>query len=136
VARLAGTVVEVRDGRAWVECRAEATSCGACAAGRGCSWRSPVGPRRLEVAARLDGRGLETGEAVEVEVDEPALFAAALRLYLPPLAGLIAGPALLRGVGGDAAAWPALAAVAGLALGCFVARRWTRSAPAVALHRP
>jgi positive regulator of sigma E activity len=136
VARLAVTVVEVRDGRAWVEWRAEATSCGACAAGRGCSWRSPVGSQRLEVAARLDGRGLEAGEAVELEVDDAALFGAALRLYLPPLAGLIAGPALLRGLGGDAAAWPALAAVAGLLLGCFFARRWTRAAPALALHRP
>ena len=136
MARLAGTVVAVCDGRAWVECHAEATSCGACAAGRGCSWRSQLGPRRLEVPALLDGCRLEAGEAVELEADEAALFGAALRLYLPPLAGLITGPALLRGLGGDAAAWPALAAAAGLLLGCLVARRWTRATPALALHRP
>ena len=136
MARVAGTVAEVRDGRAWIECRAEATGCGACAAGRGCSWRSSAGSRRLEVAALLDGRPLEPGEAVELEADEGAMFAAALRLYLPPLVGLLAGPALLRGLDWDAAAWPALAAAAGLLLGCLVARRWARAVPPAALYRP
>ena len=84
----------------------------------------------------LDGRVLEAGEAVELEADERALFAAASRLYLPPLAGLIAGPALLRGFAGDIAAWPALAAVVGLLLGCLLARRWTRAIPGPALYRP
>ena len=84
----------------------------------------------------LDGRALEAGEAVEIEADEAALFAAALRLYLPPLAGLLAGPALLRGLGGDVAAWPALAAAAGLLLGCLAARRLTRAVPTPRLHRP
>ena len=84
----------------------------------------------------LDGRVLEAGEVVELEAGEAALFGAALRLYLPPLAGLIAGPALLRGLGGDVAAWPALAAAAGLLLGCLLARHWTRAVPAPALHRP
>jgi positive regulator of sigma E activity len=136
VARIAGTVVEVHGGRAWVECRAEATGCNACASGRGCSWRATTGSRRVEVDKVLDGRALEAGEAVELEADEAALFAAALRLYLPPLAGLLAGPALLRGLGGDVAAWPALAAALGLLLGCLVARRWTRAVPAPRLHRP
>ena len=134
--RIAGTVVDVRDGRAWVECRAEQASCSACAGGRGCSWRTAGGPRRLEVPAVLDGRRLEAGEAIELEADESALFWAALRLYLPPLIGLIAGPALLRGLGWDAAAWPAVAAAAGLLAGCLVARRWTGTAPSFALHRP
>lgn len=84
----------------------------------------------------LDGRVLEAGEALDLEADETTLFAAALRLYLPPLAGLIAGPALLRGLAGDVAAWPAVAAVAGLLLGCLLARHWTRTVPTPALYRP
>lgn len=84
----------------------------------------------------LDGHRLDVGEALEVEADEAALFAGALRLYLPPLIGLIAGPALLRGLGWDAAAWPAVAAAAGLLVGCLVARRWTLAAPSLALRRP
>jgi len=136
VARITGAVVEVRDGDAWIECRAEATSCGACANGRGCSWRSASGPRRLEVPALLDGRLLEAGEVIELEADESALFRAALRLYLPPLAGLIAGPALLRGFGWEVAAAPLCAAATGLLLGGLLARRWTRNVPALVLHRP
>jgi positive regulator of sigma E activity len=136
MARIAATVVEVRDGRAWLECRPAAGACGACAGGRGCNWRSPAHPRRLEVALPPDGRRLASGDTVELEADETALFLAALRLYLPPLAGLIAGPALLRGFGWDAGALPLLAAVAGLLAGGFVARIWTRRVPPLTLHLP
>ena len=136
MARVAGTVVDVRDGEAWIECRPETTPCGACASGRGCSWRAAVEPPRLAVPALLEGRRLEAGDAVELETDDAALFRAALRLYLPPLAGLLAGPALLRGLGWDAAALPLFAAACGLLLGGLVARTWTRTAPALTLHRP
>jgi positive regulator of sigma E activity len=135
MARIAATVVEVRDGRAWLECHPAAGACGACAGGRGCNWQSSAGPRRLEVAVPPDGR-LASGDTVELEADEAALFVAALRLYLPPLTGLIAGPALLRGLGWDAGALPLLAAAAGLLAGGLVARSWTRRVPPLTLHPP
>jgi positive regulator of sigma E activity len=137
MSRLAGTVVEVRDGRAVVECEALAASCGACASGRGCSWRRAGGSRRLEVpAARPDGP-LQPGEAVELAVDDGRLLAAAARLYLPPLVGLLLGPAVLRLSGLDAGAAPLVAAAIGLLAGMLVARRWARhGAPAVDVRRP
>jgi positive regulator of sigma E activity len=137
MARVAGTVVEVRDGRAWVECRAETAGCGACATGHGCAWRTRAGvARRLTVPGLLDGRPLETGEPVELEADEARLLAAALRLYLPPLCGLLAGPALMRGLAWEPGAVPLLAGAVGLLAGSVVARAWTRHGPAIALRRP
>ena len=44
-----------------------------------------------------------------------------------PLAGLLAGPALLRFVGWEQGVTPLLAAVVGLLAGSLVARRWTRA---------
>ena len=136
MARVAGTVVEVRDGRAWIECHTEPAGCGACATGHGCAWRSRAWAQRLAVPGLLDGRPLETGEPVELETDEAQLLAAALRLDLPPLCGLIAGPALVRGLAWEPGAVPLLAAAVGLLAGSVVARAWTRYGPAIALHRP
>ena len=136
MARVAGTVIEVRGDRAWVECRSEPVSCGACATGRGCTWRAPATQRRLAVPAELAGRPLQTGEVIELEADDTNLFQAALRLYLPPLVGLLAGPALVRWIGWEHGSIPLVAAIAGLLLGCLVARAWTQAAPAFVLHRP
>ncbi|HEX9208571.1 MAG TPA: SoxR reducing system RseC family protein [Steroidobacteraceae bacterium] len=130
MSRVTGTVVEVRDGRAVVECEAQAASCGACASGRGCSWRHAAGTRRLEVDALRPDGALQPGDAVELAVDDARLLAAAARLYLPPLAGLLLGPAALRIAGFEAGATPLVAAAIGLGLGVLVARRWTaRGAP-------
>jgi positive regulator of sigma E activity len=129
---VAGTVVTVRDGRAWVECIPEAAGCGVCASGRGCGW-GRQGPgsasTRLEVAATLDGRPLQPGDSVLLEADDRALLAVALRLYLLPLAGLLAGPLVVRMAGVDAGLLPVGAALAGLALGGLTARAWTRRTP-------
>lgn len=125
MSRVAATVVEVRDGRAVVECEAQASSCGVCASGRGCSWRRAAGTRRLEVDALRPEGTLQPGEVVELAVDDARLLAAAARLYLPPLVGLLLGPAVLRFAGFEAGATPLVAAAIGLALGVIVARRWT-----------
>lgn len=129
---VAGTVVTVRDGRAWVECAPEAAGCGVCASGRGCGWgrqRPGSASTRLEVAATLDGRPLQPGESVLLEANDRALLAVALRLYLLPLAGLLAGPLAVRMAGVDAGLLPVGAALAGLALGGLAARAWTRRTP-------
>ena len=134
MARVAGTVVEVRDGRAWVECAAEASGCTHCAGGRGCAW-ARTGPRRVALESTLGGRELTPGERVQLEADERRLLGAALRLYLPPLVGLLAGPALLRASQLDAGVLPLLAATCGLLAGAAVARHLTRRAPPVEVFR-
>ena len=135
MARVAGTVVEIRDGRVWIECATPAAACSACAEGRGCAWMARAGSRRLEAPAQLDGVRLNPGETVELEADEARLLGAAARLYLPPLAGLLAGPALLRLAGPDAGLAPLVAAAAGLIAGSLLARALTRAVPGVVLHR-
>ena len=137
MACVAGIVVEVRDGQAWIECAADAAACGACAGGRGCAWTSNTGGvRRLAAPAQLDGTPLEPGERVELEADDGRLLAAAARLYLPPLAGLLAGPAALRLAGLDVGTTSLLAAAAGLLAGGLLARALTRNALGVSLRRP
>ena len=128
--RTAARVHDVRAGRAWLACEA-AAGCPSCSGGRGCAlrWLSRPGEPLLEVPERRpDGGRLSPGEAVTIEVPEGELLRAAARAYLPPLAGLLAGPAV-------AVAWTAdelpalLAAVAGLAAGWTVARSWLRRSP-------
>ena len=132
--RVAGTVVAVRDGRAWVECMPEPSGCGACASGRGCGWRGQgTAPRLLDVPARLDGGLLAAGDSVVLEASDRVLLTAALRLYLLPLAGMLAGPLLVRLAGVDVGLVPALAALAGLVLGGLAARAWVHHGPALVL---
>jgi positive regulator of sigma E activity len=70
MARVAATVVEVRDGRAWIECSDGAPAgCSACGTGRGCGWRPLPDKQRWETAARLADRTLQPGDTVELEAD-------------------------------------------------------------------
>lgn len=125
MAEIPGRVVAVDGELARVECAAEAAGCAACARGRGCSWRRP-GPGLLRVPSVGSGSGrLRPGDAVLVAVDDAELLSAALRIYLPPLLGLLALPAACRALGltGDGPAL--LAAVIGLVLGLLVGRALT-----------
>lgn len=135
MSRVTGTVVELRDSRAWVACRPAASACGACSSGHGCGWSRRGAPARLQIPAELEGRPLELGTVLELEAGEGPLLAAAARLYLPPLGGLLLGPALLRVTGLETGAGPAIAALAGLLAGAWIARAWTRRAPAIAVRR-
>ena len=126
--QVTGVVTRVDAGRASVECRgASQPACGACGSGRGCGWQRSDEPRRLEIDAHLGTRTLEPGDRLEVQVDDARLLRAACRLYLPPLAGLLAGPAMLRFLGWEQGVTPLLAAVVGLLAGGLVAWRWTRA---------
>ena len=133
--RVAGTVVEVRDGLALVECRTAAAACPACGSGHGCTWRRIAGSRRLELPLPPDEPALRAGDPVDLAIDDAQLFGAALRLYLPPLAGLLGGPLAVRVAGADQGLVPLVAAALGLAAGLWVARRWTRRVPVVVLQR-
>ena len=136
--RVAGTVVAVHEGLAWVDCEVgSAATCGGCdQRGQGCGWVRPRAGARLEVPAVLDGRTLAMGERLQIEADEGRLLRVALRLYLPPIAGLLLGPAVLRWCGLEVGLAPLAASAAGFLLGGLLARGWTRSgAPVVALRR-
>jgi positive regulator of sigma E activity len=126
--QVTGVVTRVEAGRARVECGvAHHPACGTCATGRGCGWQRSSHPRQLEIDARQGTRTLAPGDRLEVQIDDARLLRAACRLYLPPLAGLLAGPALLRVAGWEPGLTPLLAAVFGLAAGGLLARRWTRA---------
>ena len=124
-------VREVDADRALLACEAPAAGCGACAGGGGCALRRLAGggPALLAVPRLAPGGGLlSIGTRVTVSVSEGELLRASGRAYLPPLAGLLAGPALARGlVDGDG--WLLLGAVAGLVAGWTVARTWLRQVP-------
>ena len=128
--RTAARVHDVRAGRARLACEA-AAGCPTCRGGRGCALRllSRPGEPLLEVPERRpDGGRLAPGEAVTIEVPEGELLRAAARAYLPPFAGLLAGPVLaLTWVADDSTAL--LAAIGGLVAGWVVARGWLRRSP-------
>jgi positive regulator of sigma E activity len=128
MAQVTGVVTRVAAGRARVECgNSTLPVCGACAAGRGCGWQRPNQPRHLDIDAQQGGRMLEPGDRLELQIDEARLLRAACRLYLPPLAGLLAGPAVLRIAGWEQGYTPLLAAVCGLLVGGLIAWQWTRA---------
>jgi positive regulator of sigma E activity len=125
--QVTGVVTRILVGQAVVECAATAVrACATCARGGGCGWQRSGLRRQLLLDLPAGERPLQPGESVAITVDDRQLLAAALRLYLPPLTGLLAGPALLRASGWEQGAAPLLAAALGLALGAVVAWRWTR----------
>ena len=127
--QVTGIVTRVEAGRARVECGvSNHPACGACAAGRGCGWQRSNQPRRLEIDAQQGLRTLEPGDRLEVQIDDARLLQAACRLYLSPLAGLLAGPALFRVMGWEQGVLPLLGALLGLVAGGLLAWRWTRAA--------
>ena len=131
-------VLEVDGGRARLECDTASASCPACAARGGCTLQRLAGRRhpRLEVPAfAADGVRLVPGLRVTIEVDEGQLLGAAARTYLPPLAGLLAGPLLTVATVGGGEGLALLSAVAGVLLGWAAARAWLRrSPPGIAVH--
>jgi positive regulator of sigma E activity len=126
--QVAGVVTRFVAGQALVDCATAAGPCVACASGRGCGWQRSGLRRQILIDVPAGEGPLQPGEAVALLVDDRQLIRAALRLYLPPLAGLLAGPALLRVGGWEPGATPLVAAALGLALGALVAWRWTREA--------
>lgn len=127
--RVTGVVTGIEAGIARIECSPLGQqACAACATGRGCGWQRPNQPRQIEIDARQEGAGLAPGDELELQVEEGRLLRAAGRLYLPPLAGVMIGPALVRLLGAEHGPWPLFGAAAGLALGIAVAWRWARTA--------
>jgi len=130
--KAAARVREVNGNRARLECDSATVACAACAGRGGCALQRLAGGHetRLEVStSAVDGVLLVPGSRVTVEVAEGELLGAALRAYLPPLVGVLAGPLLAR-VGADGGEGGILlCAVAGLLLGWVVSRAWLRRSP-------
>jgi len=130
--RALARVDHVRDGRAWLACESDSSGCTTCASGRGCALRrlDRTGAGLLEVPAQGPaGALLAEGDAVTIEVSERELLRAAFAAYLPPLAGILAGPLLATHLAaGDELAAVAAAGI-GLLLGWVVSRAWLRRAP-------
>lgn len=127
--RVTGVVTRVEAGKARIECSPGGQpACTACGAGRGCGWQRTDQPRQIEIDARGAGWPVVAGDALELEVDEGKLLQAAARWYLPPLGGVLLGPAVCRLAGLEHGLWPLLAGALGLAAGLAIAWRWTRNA--------
>lgn len=125
-------VLEVDGERARLECDAASASCASCASRGGCALRRLAGRRdsRLEVPAlAADGALLVPGARVTVEIDDGELLGAAARAYLPPLAGVLAGPLLVRSTAVGDELLVLLAALAGVLIGWAAARAWLRRTP-------
>ena len=129
------TVARVHDvgqGRLRLVCDSPASGCSGCAGGRGCAvrWLARPGGPTLDLAE--PGPGADRflpGEAVVVEVDDGELLRAAMLAYLPPLAGLMAGPAVVAVLGYGSELTAMAAALAGLLLGWGVSRFWLGRSP-------
>lgn len=137
--RAAARVLEVREGRARLECESATAACSACQGGRGCAlrWLARPGAPSLEVPVRTgDGTSFQAGDRVTLVMSDGEMLRAVALAYLPPLAGLLGGPLLAtRGLGGGEGA-ALLAAVAGLGIGWAVGRAWLRrTPPGYSVHR-
>ena len=69
-----------------------------------------------------DGSVLMPGQSVTIEVTDGELLRSAAKVYLLPLAGLLAGPALVRWIGAGSESAAIIAAVTGVVLGWALAR--------------
>ncbi len=118
-------VLEIRGDMARLVCEDDG-HCGLCTTGRACGMRLFGGAtvRSVDVPRR-EGTAppLETGDSVSLSVADGAIVRAAAAVYLPPVAGLLAGAALARlfGAGGETLALAA--ALAGAWLGVLAGRR-------------
>jgi sigma-E factor negative regulatory protein RseC len=124
-------VLTVGGGRARLACQDRAT-CSSCGSGRGCAlrWLSRSGSPTLEVPDRTDDQQpLRPGQAVTIEAGEGEVLRAAVVVYVPPLAGLLAGALLGRGLGVSGEGATLATAVLGSAVGWWVTRSWSRRNP-------
>lgn len=127
-------VVARRGDKLRLSCETAAPCGPACACARGWfGWRRG-GFLELEADGAPPGTG--PGDRLLVSVQDGALLRAALRMYVPPVAGLILGAGLARWMAGDSAFWALLGSISGGALGLlFASRLLGRWAPPIRLQR-
>jgi len=85
----AATVVKTADNIAWVESQRQST-CGSCSAKKGCGTSlldNMFGASRIRVKVR-DDIGTHQGDDVIIAIEENALVASSLLMYIVPVVGL------------------------------------------------
>ncbi|AHE98886.1 SoxR reducing system RseC family protein [Thioalkalivibrio paradoxus] len=115
----------------WATVRVQRQStCGSCSARSGCGngvLAQVLGRRELELRLPNQQHGLHSGDRVILGIEDRALVSGAFAMYLLPLVGLIAIPAVAgRVVPEIAEGWLVLAGAAGFAAGLLAVRRWLR----------
>ena len=122
-----GFVVSTESGFAWIETQPR-SSCGSCIARSGCGGGAlaRVLGRQRSVIKALDPLGASAGERVSIGLEERALVAGSMAVYLLPLIALILGAGIAAAIlpGRDLAA--AAGGGAGL-IGSFCCLRWLAS---------
>ena len=124
-----GVVVNADDAWATVRMQRQST-CGSCSARSGCGngVLSEVLGRRVLELRLANVHGLRPGDRVTLGIRDRALVSGALAMYLLPLFGLIAAPALLGVLlPGLSEGWLVVAGIGGFASGLMVVRRWLRT---------
>ncbi len=123
-----GTVLSVTGYEARVRIERQST-CGSCSARSGCGsgvLSEVLGRKAVEVSIGHPGT-LKPGDTVTLGIRDQALVSGALAMYLLPLAGLVAAPALLMLMApGLSEGFHLLAGALGFALGLLGVRTWLR----------
>lgn len=128
------TVVRTEGSLAWVEAERQ-SSCGQCAARKGCGTAvlANVLGRRAARMPALNPVAARPGEQVVIGLDESAMLRGAVVVYLLPLLALIGG-AVLASPGGDGLA--ILGGVGGFLTGLWGLRRFQRRIEYNPRYRP
>ncbi len=118
-----GFVVSTESGFAWIETQRQ-SACGACVARAGCGAGVLAGilGRRRTLVKALDPLGACAGEHVTVGLEERALVAGSLAVYLLPLIALILGAGIVAAVSPERD----LAAAAGGGAGLIASFCWLK----------
>ncbi len=133
-----GAVIEVRDHTALVRLK-RTSACSGCASAGLCHAGSGENEQILEVS---NDAGAATGDAVRVAISARAVLSASAKIYLLPVAGLLAGAGLAQlfaeaflsaPVGANAAG---VGGIVGAVLGVLLGRRLTRRTAVVATPLP
>ncbi len=124
-----GRVVAVDADAVWVE-TVRKTTCGSCAAQKGCGHGliNQLVPGRHPLVRALPGKlaldECQVDDEVQISIPEAVLLRGSLVVYVLPLVSMLAGAALAAAtLPGNPDSMSALGAVAGLAAG-FVLVRW------------
>jgi sigma-E factor negative regulatory protein RseC len=129
VIREPATIVSVARGEVWVRCDAQ-QGCPRCAEGRGCGGGLLGGllrDRLRLVRAVGDADGLAAGDRVVIGLAETSLVKAAATMYLVPLAGIVLGALLARGLAGTGDAVAMTGGVLGFLVALALVRRYGAS---------
>lgn len=93
-------------------------------------WLAGPGHSTLDVdTPAIPGAPLRPGDGVIIDVDDGELLRAAALAYVPPLAGLLAGPVVAAMLQPGSEPVALTGALVGLAAGWGAARAWLRRSP-------